>query len=132
MEFHCDDEDIAELEVALGTDIPEELEALLRFSDGGTFRGPTRSIHLASSEEIAGWAAAGVMAELEALPFAQDDAGTILVYDTNGSWAGEEGAIFRVDMGRRQIHGYPVQDAHRVASSLAELLSHLAAGKDAW
>ncbi len=132
VEYGCDDEDIAELEVALGHAVPEDLEEFLRVTDGGMLRGPTRAIHMASAQEMAQWALSGVTTELEAVPFAQDESGTILVCDTEGDWGGDKGAIYKVAIGKRHIRGYPVQDAVRIAGGFRELLDHLATGKDAW
>ena len=131
-EFSIEDDALAELEAALGIDLPKDYIELLRLSDGGRLVGPTRTIHLASSEELIGWAQQGVIHQLEALPIAQDEAGTILVIDTEAEWGGPDGAVYRLTMGRRFVHGHPVQDAFKVADSLTELLGHLAEGKDAW
>lgn len=130
--YGCEDDDIAEVEGALGFELPIDLASLLRFSDGGVLHGPTRAIHLASSEELVEWARDGVAQRLEALPFARDDTGIVLVTDTSGDWGGPDGAVFRLEVGRRHIHGHPVQDAIKIADSLSDLLEHLAAGRDAW
>ncbi len=130
-EYGADEEDLAALEEALGHDVPEQLAELLRLSDGGALHGPTRTVSLASAEELMTWALRGVMHELEAMPFARDDHGTVLVVDTGGDW-GDEGSIYRLETGRRSIRGYPVGDAVRIAGSLTELIAHVAAGREAW
>ncbi|MFT7621512.1 MAG: hypothetical protein ACI9WU_000675 [Myxococcota bacterium] len=130
-EYGCDDDDIAELEVALGHALPGELEELLRMSDGGTLNAAPHSMQLVSSSDMAAWAEQGLMQELEAVPFARDDSGTLLLCDSEGAWGGEKGGIFRVVF-KRWVRGKPLGDAHKVANSLAELFEHVAAGRRAW
>jgi len=131
-DYHCDDDDLEELEGTLGFELPSDLATLLRLSDGGTLRGPTRSLHLASAEELADWARRGLMQAFDALPFAVDESGVMLVTDVENQWGGGKGVIYRVRTGRRAIHGQPLQDAIRVAKTLSELFEYLANGQDAW
>lgn len=131
-DFGCDDEDIAELEHALGAPLPSELEELLRMSDGGVLHGHGHSIELVDAGQLAAWAEQGLMAELEAIPFARDESGTLLLCDQDGSWGGGPGSIFRLVYGKRWVRGHPLGDGQRVAGSLAELFEHIAAGRTAW
>jgi len=116
----------------LGRPLPEELADLLRISDGASLRGPHTTLHLASSEQLASWARQGALDELESLPFAQDDEGAVLVIDTEGDWGGPEGAVYRLTDSRPRIARIAIIDAVRLADSLGELLTHMAAGRDAW
>lgn len=129
--YSCGDAEVAELVGALGQDLPTELEELLRISDGGLLHGPHNTVHLANAEQLVEWATDGLVEELETVPFAHDDANKLLVIDPDGKW-GQEGAIYRVQWGRRTVSGYPVQDVVRLADSMSDFFAHLAEGRDAW
>ena len=131
-DFACDDEDIDRIEDALGYPLPDEFRSLLRLTDGGVLRGPHAIAHLATADQLAEWAGAGVHQDLESIPFAHDAAGTVLVIDGKGEWGGAAGAVYRLRTARRAPGRAPVRDAVRLADSLGALLGHLAAGRDAF
>lgn len=128
----CEEEELDELEQALGRPVPVELVELLRSSNGGTLHGPQQTVHLASTEDLMAWHEEGAMEELGTFPFAHDGGKTVLVLDSDGEWGGPQGGVYRVHVGLRAIRGFPVQDAFRVADSLSELIGHVVAGKEAW
>ncbi len=131
-EFPVEDDDLERVEEALGHPLPEDLRTLLQLGDGGMLHLPHAVVHLAGSEQLAEWAAAGVHDELDALPFAHDASGTVFVLDARGDWGGPAGAVYRVRMARRARGRTSVRDAMRLADSLADFIANVGAGLDAF
>ena len=130
-DYACDEEELAELESAIGRELPADLVALLRVSDGGQLHGAHSALNLAPAAQILEWVRDGLTEALETIPFADDGGDTLVVLDSEGKW-GTEGAVYRMEWNRRTVGGYPVQDVVRLADSLPDLIRHVAEGRDAW
>ena len=126
----CNDTDIAELESAIGQELPGEIVELLQLSDGGVLHAGHEALYLATCAQIRVWHADGVVDELELFPFAHNGSDTLLLVDEGGAWGGKGGSVYRLQMGRRVLHGYPIQDATFLAGSIYQFLEHLIAGED--
>ena len=130
-DFSCDEDDLALLEDALGTALPDDLRALLMFSDGGFLRSPLKMVQLAPIEQLVLWVEQGVVEQFGSMPFATDDTGALLVVDTAGEYGGGAGAVYRLERRLRGAQSAQVHSATRLADGIGEFLGHLAAGRDA-
>lgn len=130
-DFSCDEEDLAILEEALGSELPEDLKTLLMFSDGGFLRSPLKMVQLAPIEQLVMWVEQGVVEQFGSMPFATDDTGALLVVDTTGDYGGGEGAVYRLERRLRGAQSAQVHSATRLGDSIGEFLGYLAAGRDA-
>lgn len=130
-DFACDEDDLAILEDALGCELPEDLRALLMYSDGGQLRSPLKMMQLAPIEQLVIWAEQGVQEQFGSIPFATDDTGGLLVVDTTDEYGGGEGAVYRLERRLRGARRAQVHSATRLAESVGQFLEHLAAGRDA-
>jgi hypothetical protein len=129
----CDDAEIDEIEIEIGHHLPSEVETFLRMSDGGVLHAGHETLHLASLEQLLVWHSDGVMEDLEVFPFAHNGSDILLLLDNEGAWggSGRRGGVYRLNIGRRTVGGYPVQDATRIADNMIDFLQHLVAGDDA-
>ncbi|HIA04525.1 MAG TPA: SMI1/KNR4 family protein [Myxococcales bacterium] len=126
----CNDTDIAELESAIGQELPADIVEILQLSDGCVLHVGHEVLYLATCAQIRTWHADGVVDELEVFPFAHNGSDTLLLFDEGGAWGGENGSVYRLQIGRRVLLGYPIQDAIYLAGSIYQFLEYLIAGED--
>jgi hypothetical protein len=126
----CSDNEIHEIEHEIGQDLPRDIVELLKVSDGGVLHGAHEVLHLASCAQLRVWHLDGVMEDLDVFPFGHNGSDTLVLVDDNGTWGATSGSVYRLEIGRRSIGGYPIQDASLVASSVYNFFDQLMSGKD--
>jgi hypothetical protein len=132
LETSCDDDQIAEIEDALGRTLPDSVAAILRVSDGARLHLSHQIIHLASRTQLVAWHKEGAIEDLGVFPFAHDGDQHLLVLDPDGEWGGAAGTVYRLQLSLRPLLGSSLHGAVRLSGSMRSLIKNLMKGRDLW